>query len=446
MSVTRCLVVSLILCMLTEASRAQQPTINLSSLQQQQQPSSGSNQASDSTSDNVIKFDLKLVNVDSASARFELVDDNKTTINYAISYVLTSKTMAISGNGEEYMADSIKASKDFQLQTNSLDLLNKQEELLTKAKALNSNLDSNEEESSSTPTQNKDEADSGEKYNSDEIEEIKHKNYEDIHRFLVEDLEPNRYYEINFTIKAKLAHLSSSLLLLSTTSLNNGQKSTEYLYKKVETTRQLQFKFKTTFDLNRAALLACNNSKYDQQSSCYVPNSDCKQCRPTCYQVKESRNNLGNQTSSSSSVPSSANSLVLCEACPCDTSRSTGVCIATEQETRPENKFLQSQLIKCKQCIKPYTGLLCNECENDGFDNYKNEFGECVKCDCGGNAMYDILNEVARGSYKRRKCQAITGNLTFICLFSLQLKGLGLEFLSESCFSGLIYPEMQKIL
>jgi hypothetical protein len=390
-------VASLIVCILLVNSRlslTQQP-INLSSLQR-------NNQASKTSTDdaNVIKFDLKLVNVDSTSASFEIVDDNKTTINYAISYVLTSKTMAVSATGEDYMADSIKANKDFQLQTNSLDLLNKQEELLNKTKALHPNLESETEDEEAPKA-----SDSGEKYNADEKAEIKSRNYEDVHRFLVEDLEPNRYYEINFTIKAKLAHLSSSLLLLSTTNLNNGQKSKEYLYKKVETIRQLQFKFKTTYDYKRAALLACNNSKYDPQSSCYVPSSDCKLCRPTCYQVKESRNQ----------VDQTASNLVLCEACPCDTSRSTGVCTATDQDiSRPENKFLQSQVIKCKQCIKPYTGLLCNECENEGIDTYKNEFGECVKCDCSGNSVYENLDESSRGAYKRRKCQAITGNYLII--------------------------------
>jgi hypothetical protein len=384
-----------------------QQSINLSSLLASPSPQSAS--APTTTDNNMIKFDLKIVNVDSTSARFEITDDNRTTINYAVSYVLTSSTMTTNpSNGEDYLSDTIKITKDFQLQTNSLNLLNKQEELLGDADArtaLTPNLDEN------TDAKDNDD-DSGEKYNEDDKEAIKNRNYEDVHRFLVEDLEPNRYYEINFTIRAKLAHLSSSLLLLSTTRLNNSQRSKELVYKRVETTRQLQFKFKTTFDLERAAVLACNNSKYDEAGSCYAPNSDCLKCKPTCYQVRESRNQQ-QQT---------AVDKVLCEACPCDTSRSTGECSATDPSTdtsasRPENRFLQAQVIKCTQCIRPYMGSLCNECENDGVDYYKNEFGQCVECNCNGNSAYENLDSVARSGYKRRKCQAITGKTDFLFEF-----------------------------
>ena len=392
---TDLLLITLLLSIVVSVSFQQQQSISLSSLPQL-----------DSTQDsnNAIKFDLKLVNVDSASAQFEIVDDNKTTINYAISYLLTSTNLNDPmRNFENYVADTVKVTKDFQMQTNSLSLLSKQEDIITNAKNANPNLVFDED----APVNSKD-ADSGEKYNLDEIEEIKTKKYEDLHRFLVPDLEPNRFYEINFTIKAKLAHLSSSLLLLSTTSVNNSQKTKEYLYKRVETILQLQFKFKTTFDYAQAALQACNNSKYNAESSCYVANTNCQVCKPTCHQVKESRNQV-NKTS--------PQQLVLCEACPCDTSRSNGECIIVEQDVKPENKFLQTQVAKCTRCIKPYTGLTCNECEDEGIEFYKNEIGECARCECNDNALYDTLDASSKVNYKRRKCQAITGICTD-CLFN----------------------------
>lgn len=94
---------------------------------------------------------------------------------------------------------------------------------------------------------------------------------------------------------------------------------------------------------------------------------------------------------------------ILCEACPCDTSRSTGECFV--EQTSSDNGYQQ---IKCKQCKEPYIGPACNDCQNEGIDYYKNEHGECVKCFCNNNAALDL-----NPNSKRRKCQSITGMKLF---------------------------------
>lgn len=99
---------------------------------------------------------------------------------------------------------------------------------------------------------------------------------------------------------------------------------------------------------------------------------------------------------------------ILCEACPCDTSRSTGECYVTQSSDQGSSSDTSSSggfTPKCKQCIDPYVGGMCNECLNDGIDYYKNEKGECVKCFCNNNAALDVNPR----STKRRKCRAITG-------------------------------------
>lgn len=265
---------------------------------------------------NEIKFDLKLLNVDSSSAQFVVQDDNQTTYNYDIFYHLTTLPQK-DFRPEHLDSDTISISeKSFQIQTNSLVLLKQQEEIL---KANNLTLEDLQEDSN----------DSGEKYNSEEKLLINSKTFEEKHSFFINELESNKYYEVNFTIRARRAHLS--LHLLPAQKLDN-----------TETKKEFNFKFKTSFDLTQAALSACSDKT---SSSCYVQDSACTVCKASCYLV-----------GSNMSKP------VLCEPCPCDTSRSTGECFVVDQPDSAKNRF-QPEVIKCKKCIKPYTGLLCNECE-----------------------------------------------------------------------------------
>lgn len=216
---------------------------------------------------------------------------------------------------------------------------------------------------------------SGEKYDSGERIKIRTQTIEETNRFSINDLEPNRNYVVNFTIKAQLAHLSSKL---SNTPFNS-----------METIKNFQLQFRTDFDLELTVSLSCNSSALSSNdpASCYMPNSNCSQCKSNCYKL-----NMSNKNTSGP---------IVCEACPCDTSRSTGECMTIVDS---EVKSFRQEMVKCKMCIKPYTGLLCNECENEGVDYYKNEDGECIKCNCNNNAFLD-----SNFNSQKRKCQAITG-------------------------------------
>lgn len=123
--------------------------------------------------------------------------------------------------------------------------------------------------------------------------------------------------------------------------------------------------------------------------------------------------------------------MILCEACPCDTSRSTGECIVVMASSSDQQKQSSSSdsrssavisnypQIKCTQCIEPYVGAKCNDCQNEGIDYYKNENGECVKCFCNNNAAVDVNSPLKSplSSNRRRKCNSITG-MCIDCMFN----------------------------
>lgn len=337
-----------------------------------------------------IKFDLKLVNVGSTNAEFQIDDDNQTTINYEITYSANSGKIEYMPpddlHAEQHVYNSISMIHSIKVQTNSRTLADKQTELMQNAQK---------------KVEAKKIEDSGENYTSDEIEQAKTAKYETEHRFNVFELEPNRNYEINLTILAKRAHLSAGFYQAAGQTIDAPSS--------IATRREFNFKFTTTYDWNEAAHKACNASQYDSESSCYQPGSECTQCKSTCFQVPNPTKNDQNDEKK----------LVLCEACPCDKLRSTGECTSSDQDTDTDGQsntvdtnnshFLQAKKLKCKQCITPYTGKLCNECESEGYDYYRNEAGECSACDCNGNSAYDLLDSNSRASYKRRKCQPITG-------------------------------------
>jgi hypothetical protein len=344
---------------------------------------------------NSIDFSLRMVNLDSTSAQFEIVDDNKTTINYAITYTLQTKDNSLPN---QLTSESATITKSFEMQTNSIYLVNKQEELLKNTTR------------SDTPffEDNGEKTDSGENYNSAEKIEIKSKTWQEVHRFLAGELESNRLYEINIDITAKLAHLSNSILK-ETLKVNNKK------YK--ETKKNFRFTFLTTFDVDKAAQLACNNSKSNANqhqsasSTCYLTNNDCSRCKATCY-LKEF-NKIVNVLDVSAKKEA-ASKPVYCEPCPCDQSKSTGECLIVnvnnQQEGGQVDNF-QPPVIKCKQCIIPYTGDQCKDCEKEGFEFYKNEEGLCVKCDCNNNAYLDLNIDNTVIGNSRRKCSPITGKV-----------------------------------
>ena len=349
-----------------------------------------------------IDFDLKLVNVDTTSAQFEIIDDNKTTINYAISYTIQSKDNSFTLSTQQ-ISETTVSSKSFEMQTNSISLLNKQEELLQNRNVSSSAIPKMEDNGEKT--------DSGESYNSEERLEIKSKTWQEVHRFLVNDLEPNRLYEIKFDITAKLAHLSSSLIKNAAKVITSK--------KSKETKTSFKFNFVTPFDVEKTADLACKNARLNTKqtsntalsmsSSCYLNDNDCTKCKPTCF--KREPNKIGPSIVDLNGKP------ILCEPCPCDQSKSTGECMIAnpmqQEGSLVQSNNFQPPVIKCKQCIEPYTGDQCKDCDGEGIDFYKNEDGICVKCECNNNARLDSEYENKDPTNAKRKCSPITGKIIF---------------------------------
>lgn len=314
-------------------------------------------------------FSLSIFDVDWNKAYFEIVDDKKTTFNYDISYSLSSHD---SINGD------INFKSKLYIQTNPISLIEKEEKINQK--------------NSFVPDQDKDP--NGEFYNDWQIMNIRRKNYTDIHVFHINDLEPNRSYKILFKINCTRAHLSMSLL-------PNQDISTE------SSIKNFYFKFKTLFDPNLVKSITCNNlsnsdPKLMNLLSCYVEKSDCTACKPHCYKVPRYEQPI------------------LCWPCPCDQSRSNGIC-----SVKREGNFEPEEII-CEKCKPPYTGPLCDQCQNEGFDFYKNDVGECVKCNCNNNSYFDYYR--IKNSSDLRKCNS--NGFCHSCLYNTSGKHC------EQCANG----------
>lgn len=302
-----------------------------------------------------IEFSIRFLSADHQQATFELLDDNQTTLNYIINYELISKKKV------GLISQEIRSNKTFLKQTNSDKLAQLQ------LASVNHLVEDTENVS-------------GENYNSEQLRAIQAETWSDMHQFVIDNLDENRLYSVTFRILAKRAHLKRK---------KNANRSAP-----VSVSKQFSLSFKTTFNYELAAHEACNLFKQNNTSqieytpfaNCYL--NDCFKCKSNCYELKPSEEN------STSDKP------LLCEPCPCDQLKSTGACVYDKEYS-----------IQCKQCVSPYTGAMCNQCENDGVDYYKNELGECVKCECNHNAWADnndILSDIRNGN-KRRKCQAVTG-------------------------------------
>jgi hypothetical protein len=342
---------------------------------------------------NAFEFNLRFINVDYHSARFEIVDDNKTTLNYVVSYDLNSiKQQEI----DPKIIETVSATRTFRIQTNSDRLAQLQ-------------LNSTRLNLTDTTFSNDD---SGENYNSEELRQIKHESWTDMHQFVIDTLDENRVYDVTFRITAKQAHLKI---------FNNKRKIDTNTTTSQSKSKQFRFNFKTTFNLEVAAKKACDQFKLNKMNKsinsmfaqCYQTDSECTKCNSNCYEIKSSDINSNKNNNN--------NKPVLCEPCPCDTLRSTGSC----------DYNLTEDTVTCKQCIKPYTGSLCSLCENDGVDFYRNEIGKCISCECNGNTWFENTDILIKNGNRRRKCQAITGKILhffIIYLLSFSLFDLNLSF------------------
>ena len=303
-------------------------------------------------------FDLKLVRVDYTTAQFEISDDNATAHNYLIAYELSS-VMHYIDKAKVPIWDKTTSSSNIQLQTNML-------RLIEQAAALNHTI--------ANATGENDVWDNGEQFTPSEVNRLKSETSAEQHRFTIDSLDENRFYEIKLSVSAKQAYLKLSKI---DTTTDNSQSVSKLFH----------FNFKTQYDVKKAALEACHSAlSLPINESCYRVDSNCTVCASHCYEVK------GNKVDPKGPV--------LCQQCPCENKKSTGECDNSGSNTDPA----ENANLKCKQCLKPYTGQFCTECLNEGVDYFKNELGECVKCDCSRNAAHDF-----KSNNRKRKCEEITG-------------------------------------
>ena len=322
-----------------------------------------------------LAFDIRIVSVSFKSAEFELIDDYSTPTNYLIQYDTTSFYDSVGPTGTTiHESDHTKGT--FEIQTNS------------KVNATRSNL------TNQTTAVDFTFWDNGVQLKPEEMDLIQSRSSQQQHRFTVDTLDENRVFDVNFNVIASLAQRKVF--------------QSEAFFDSRRTIRKLRLRFKTKFDIQAAAQDTCQRQmKYEMKNvdselktSCYVAGSNCTRCSPGCYQLKDSA------TQKNVTVSKQSEEAVLCQRCPCDTSKSSGECTVTEDRSEvfnPQMKFT------CSQCVGPYAGDLCGKCRGEGFDLFRNERGECRTCQCSGNSPYDNTDFNSHSVKTKRKCAPVTG-------------------------------------
>ncbi|CAF0951913.1 unnamed protein product [Brachionus calyciflorus] len=291
----------------------------------------------------VTDFELRIFNVESNRVIFEIQDDNKTTLNYLIEYTLES---------HDPRTGSINFKSMLKVQTNPITLVELEEEI----EKTNKNLLLDEPPKDLT----------GEIYNDDKKSQIKNMTYKDVHYFYIDELEANRIYKIKLKLNCTKAHLSLDLLSNQVIAYNET-----YI-------QEFNFEVKTKFDSNLLKSFKCNDS-INFESSCFVENSNCSQCKTNCYKVNQEP--------------------LICSPCPCDSKRSTGIC-----KVISESSNFEPEKIKCDECLHPYAGQMCTECVNEGIEYYKDDNGECKKCFCNNNSYLD--SKEIKSDSELKKCDS----------------------------------------
>jgi hypothetical protein len=359
-----------------------------------------SNINSPSINETFNSFFIVFKKTDDYSADFLIQDDNETALNYYIDYYLTSKPY------DAYQEDELlQRTNSIKIQTNLNSIIKQKNSLLS-----DDHLKTTDDDDNNNNNNNEDYI--GEE--GIEISTIPSTLNENNHQFKIGDLEPAHYYIITFTVRPKRMYLIENGKRIQL--LNNSQSSSPPKHHKIPFTKQkaqrnFTFEFRTLFNEEKAAFAECTgNTTVNTDdipkiySNCYVPNSNCTKCRSTCYQ----KTLPYVPTSVTTTVKDTSSKIVFCEACPCDTTRSTGECVAIQKESSQQ----VYQDLKCTQCQEPYTGIRCNDCKNEGIDYYKNDRGECIECDCNNNSeMENNKNST------KRKCEAKTG-FCIGCLFN----------------------------
>jgi hypothetical protein len=321
-----------------------------------------------------LTFYIKLTSVGYTNASFKIVDDNTTPTNYIINYKIENAPTKYQETNTNLIIEKDRLENSLEIQTNSI---------VAGSNGLDLLFWSN-----------------GNQLTDEEVKAIKAKTTLEQHTVTINSLEEDRVYDISFTIIGSLAQSK----VFKTAKFFDSKRSV----------KNFHIQFRTHLDVRQeaeAACLAATNAEKDGlievlKKSCYQIGSNCTKCNPDCYLVKGSTPVAGEA--------------VLCRKCPCDRTRSSGVCTVKYESTEVSHvdNLADLPIFTCTGCVKPYTGLMCDECEREGFDFYKNIQGECVKCVCSGNSLYDNSDFNSHvGENQKRKCAPVTGECVE-CMFN----------------------------
>lgn len=205
----------------------------------------------------LLKFTIKLVNVEYKNAQFEIVDDNQTPTNYMIKYNLNSLYEYTNKNGV-LISERDSSQNQFEIQTNSLA----------------QKMPKGENKQSLDPIF----WDNGKQLSSEEIMLLQSRTPLESHRFNIDTLDQNRIYDISFSIIASLTQSKVFNASLLTTK---------------RSVRTFMLQFKTPFNAIEAVEAACNEIKNAEKTglvevieySCYQIATNCTQCAAGCYKV-----------------------------------------------------------------------------------------------------------------------------------------------------------------
>lgn len=347
-----------------------------------------------------LSFSINIASVDYKTAKFELVDDYSTPTNYLIKYNIKSIYQYVDKNGIP-ISEKDHSSNTFEVQTNSKTIVTNE-----------------------TPKVDFTFWDNGVQLTPEEMASIQSKSTQEQHRFGIDTLDENRVYVVSFTVIASIAQRRIF--------------KSEPFFDARRTVKKFRLQFRTKYDVSSAAQAQCK-SQLDYEangmieplkSSCYLLASNCTQCTPDCYQVRDNDDNNN----------SNENGPILCQRCPCDTSKSTGECTVTEDNSEVFNPKLK---FKCSQCSGSYVGDLCDRCKGEGFDLFRDNKGICQKCQCSGNSLYDNSDFNSHTGKVKRKCAPITGKLHFKSYFAFfcdpffEISICGILFLIGDCVNCL---------
>lgn len=208
-----------------------------------------------------LKFNIAIADVSFKNALFKIIDDNSTPTNYLIKYTLKSHYDYVD-KYDILVKESENSVSKFEIQVNSLKALAPVNETGSNRSAVDATF-----------------WDNGVMLTPEEVKNIQFKTPDELHTFVIDKLDENRYYKVTFDVIASLAQ-------------SRVFKSEKYFDTR-RTVKKFQVNFKTRYDVVKAAELACQKqiaAEKDRKISAlavsyYQAGTNCTKCSEDSYQV-----------------------------------------------------------------------------------------------------------------------------------------------------------------